>query len=127
MQLNPPVIGPVTGQSDSWFSCRVRFAHLATSSESLLLRTSVYLFIADSYESAHPRALEIGRREEQVYPNGAGGMTRIAMVEIEAIDQLDEIEDGIEVACLWSDEIEPSPYTWDQEFHPEKSKPWNTL
>ncbi|MFC9326186.1 DUF4288 domain-containing protein [Kitasatospora sp. NPDC057015] len=114
-------------EPQSWFSCRIRFAHLSTDSETLLLRTSAYLVRAADYESALPRALEIGRREEKAYPNASGGTARIAVVEIETIDMLEELTDGTEVASLWSDDITPSPWDWDHRFRPENSRPGSSL
>ncbi|CAM5284775.1 hypothetical protein SAVIM338S_00199 [Streptomyces avidinii] len=111
----------------SWFSCRIRFAHLASGSDVLLYSVSVFLVRADDYASGLQVALARGRREERVYANAEGGTARIAMVEVEALDMLDGIEDGVEVACVWSDDVVPSPFPVDFVFEPAASKPTNSL
>lgn len=113
--------------TEDWFSCRIRFAHYSNNESALLVRTSSYLLRASDFEAARLRAIEVGRREERVYPNANGGMARIAMIEVDAVDMLDAIVDGIEVSSIWSDEIIPCPYSWDNEFSPELSHPTNSL
>ncbi|MFD7640609.1 DUF4288 domain-containing protein [Kitasatospora sp. NPDC059795] len=110
-----------------WFSCRIRFAHLASGSDVLLYSVSVFLVRADDYEAGLRAALARGRREEKVYANADGGTARTAMVEVEALDMLDGVEDGIEVACLWSDDIVPNPFPMDHAFRPDASRPTNSV
>lgn len=112
---------------ECWFSCRIRFVHYSNGNPSCLIRTSSYLLKARDFEAARLRALEIGRREERIYPNADGGMARTAMIQVEALDMLDGIVDGVEVASLWSDEITPCPYPWEHQFAPEESRPTNSL
>lgn len=111
----------------SWFSCRIRFIHYSRNDPSYLIRVSSYLFRAHSYEDAMPRALEIGGREERVFRNADGGMSRTAMVEVDAIDILDDIADGVEVASLWSEDLDSCPYSFDHRFTPEDSCPTQSL
>ncbi|MEY2227120.1 DUF4288 domain-containing protein [Streptomyces sp. BF23-19] len=111
----------------SWFSCRIRFAHMSSGSNVLLYSVSVFLFQADDYAAGLQKALARGRREEKIYTNAEGGTARIAMVEVEALDMLDAIEDGVEVACLWSDDIVPNPFPMDFTFQPAASKPTNSV
>ncbi|MFJ8039210.1 DUF4288 domain-containing protein [Kitasatospora sp. NPDC096147] len=110
-----------------WFSARIRFAHLATGSDDHLYSVSAYLVLADDFEDALPKALARGRREERTYANGAGGTSRTALVVVETLDVLDAVEDGVEVACLWSDDLTPNPFAFDHPFHPEESKPGHSL
>ncbi|MFH8379611.1 DUF4288 domain-containing protein [Kitasatospora sp. NPDC018058] len=122
MSSTDPATGPC------WFSCRIRFAHMSSSDNTLLYSVSVYLIRADDDETGLELALARGRQDERVYANAAGGTSRVAMVEVEALDMLDPtIEDGVEVACLWSDDIVPNPFPMDVTFQPEASNPANTV
>ncbi|MCX4632262.1 MULTISPECIES: DUF4288 domain-containing protein [unclassified Streptomyces] len=116
---------PASGHS--WFSCRIRFAHMASGSNVLLYSVSVFLIQADDYATGLQMALARGRREEKVYANAEGETARIAMVEVEALDMLDVIDDGVEVACLWSEDIVPNPFPMDFVFQPTASKPTNSV
>lgn len=114
--------------TEDWFSCRIRFAHYSDNDDSVLtVRTSSYLLRASDFEDARLRAIEVGRKEERVYRNAADGMARIAMIEVDSVDMLDAIVDGVEVSSIWSDDIIPCPYSWDHVFTPELSRPTNSL
>ncbi|MFF4387516.1 hypothetical protein ACFY0G_12130 [Streptomyces sp. NPDC001552] len=113
--------------TEDWFSCRIRFAHYSDSDSALTVRTSSYLLRASDFEAARLRAIEIVRKEERVYRNAADGMARIAMIEVDSVDMLDAIVDGVEVSSIWSDDIVPCPYSWDHVFSPESSRPTNSL
>ncbi|WP_057238892.1 MULTISPECIES: DUF4288 domain-containing protein [unclassified Kitasatospora] len=117
----------MTTPDGDWFSCRLRFAHYSDNDPTLSLRISSYLLRALDFDDAKLRAIEIGKREEKVYANAAGGMARVALVEVEAVDILDAIVDGVEVASIWPEEITPCPYSWDHQFSPEASRPTNSL
>ncbi|MFF4446192.1 DUF4288 domain-containing protein [Streptomyces sp. NPDC001502] len=116
-----PASGPI------WFSCRIRFAHMSSGSSVLLYSVSVFLIQADDYAAGLQTALARGRREEKIYTNAEGGTARIAMVEVEALDMLNAIEDGVEVACLWSDDIVSNPFPMDFTFRPAASRPTNSV
>ena len=85
---------------------------------------SIVVFKSADFDSALPRALEIGRGMDESYTSGRGGGVRWYFMEIETIDMLgEELEDGREVHSR----ILPIPSGFAEEFPrtfaPEKSKP----
>lgn len=120
--LPAPKVGKV------WFSCRVRFAHYSDDDSTYLMETCSYLFRGPrDYDAAMSRALEVGREREKIFRNSNGGMARVAMVEVEALDMIDRIFDGVEVASIWSDDLSQCPYSLDHHFNPENSRPTRSL
>ncbi|MCF2525667.1 hypothetical protein [Yinghuangia soli] len=49
------------------------------------------------------------------------------MSEVDALYVLEDLPDGVEVACTRTEDVTPSPYAWDHRFAPEKSQPGLTL
>ncbi|GAA2648166.1 DUF4288 domain-containing protein [Paractinoplanes durhamensis] len=108
-----------------WFSTSMRFAEYTDDTTFFRYRTSVYLLRAADHEAARVRAVEIGREQERTYRNAEGALFRTALVGVDTLDMLGDLEDGVEVAHWPGEEIEP-PVAWGHEFHPEDDSEFYT-
>ncbi len=111
----------------TWFSARLRFALFLRDETTFRYQTLVVVFRAESHQAALPAALDVGWSRERWYRNGDGTAMRLALDEVESLDQVGELTHGAEVACLWSGEFCPSPYRIDHRFTPENSRPQTTI
>ena len=81
-----------------WFSASLRLVVLIESAGAADVVTSVVVFQADDWSSAHERALELGRGQESSYIGGTGEAVQWRLEKVETLDLLGEgIEDGREV------------------------------
>ncbi|MFD0522587.1 DUF4288 domain-containing protein [Paractinoplanes durhamensis] len=76
----------------------MRFAEYTDDTTFFRYRTSVYLLRAADHEAARVRAVEIGREQERTYRNAEGALFRTALVGVDTLDMLGDLEDGVEVA-----------------------------
>ena len=111
----------------NWFGAKLRFAIIV---EQLGLRhymDSVILFEAEDFENAFNQALRIGRAKEQEYRNGDGQLVRWRLVEVLSLDKIKEENlDGAEICSEPVFTADPS-VAIDHQFHPEISRPTQTM
>src|SRR5438046_1650043 len=88
---------------------------------------SVVVFRARSYDAAFRRALALGRAKEGSYKNHQGETVRWALVAVETLDRVGRVLDGKEVASKLHARLSKLPISPRKSFHPEKSKPSNSI
>ncbi|HVF06820.1 MAG TPA: DUF4288 domain-containing protein [Frankiaceae bacterium] len=108
-----------------WFSAMLRFAVLVEGVGMTSFARSLVVFQAPDWPEAKARALELGRRLETSYRNGAGAGVRWRLTEVETLDLLgDTITDGREV---YSEPMavpaDAAPTAFDTDFDPASSEP----
>ena len=88
---------------------------------------SVVVFRARSYAHAFRRAIELGRKSETSYKNHRGETVRWALVEVENLDFVGKVIDGVEVASRLHSRTSRTPVGPRRRFHPERSRPNNSF
>ncbi|SBT53562.1 DUF4288 domain-containing protein [Micromonospora auratinigra] len=104
-----------------WFSASMKFALYTQDGKFFQHSVSVYLFRAPDHDVARLRALQIGAGQEQIYLNAEGSLIRIALVQVDTLDMIGEIEDGVEVYSWPGPEENQSPFPWSHKFNPGES------
>jgi len=89
---------------------------------------SLIVFQSTDFDSAFTRALELGRKQESMYLNAENHQVVWKLKEVISLDIIDsEALDGVEV---YSEHVDLSPdeiIPFNAEFHPEQSKPRQTI
>jgi hypothetical protein len=112
----------------SWFSSKIRLVCLIEPKGAVRYQDSVLIFTAKDFEDALRRAVTLGKSKEEEYRNIEGQRVVWQLKEVISLDKIPgESLDGAEVYSepidLASGEIIP----FDTEFHPELSKPTQTI
>jgi Domain of unknown function (DUF4288) len=84
---------------------------------------SVVVFRARNYAHAFRRALELGRKQESSYKNHRDENVRWALVEVENLDLVGKVIDGVEVASRLHSRTSQKPVPPRKQLRPERSKP----
>ena len=111
-----------------WFSSRVRMICLIEQVGGDYYMDSVIVFQSTDFDSAFTRALELGRKQESMYLNAENHQVVWKLKEVISLDVIDsETLEGVEV---YSEHVNLSPdeiIPFNAEFHPEQSKPKQTI
>jgi hypothetical protein len=112
---------------ETWFSTRLRFAIIIESQGLVRYSDSVYLLSAADFDSAFQRALVIGQKNQRQYENADRQQVVWKFAEVLALDVIraDSL-DGAEVYSEPVPAVDPS-WTINQAFHPEASRPTQTV
>lgn len=108
--------------TQNWYSTKLRFLVLLETTGAEHGEDSIHLLRSDSFEAAHARALEIGRRAEHEYLGGE--QVRSRFKEIVTLDVLQAADlDGVEVHSEFTPLGDEEHYDFDHVFQPEASQP----
>ncbi len=111
-----------------WFSANLRVACLIEGIGLTRYTHSVHVFQAEDFAEAMRRALDIGTGHEEEYANADGRRVRWRLAAVISLDLVgDDLTDGAEV---YSEPVEVGSdvkIDFDYEFHPEQSKPTQTI
>jgi hypothetical protein len=115
--------------SEQWFSTKIRLACLIVPKGLHSYMDSIFIFRCAGFEEAFLRALEIGKSRESRYMNSDQQLVEWKLKEIISLDIIssESLESGTEV---YSEPVEPLPSEQTLsygEFHPENSKPTQTI
>jgi hypothetical protein len=89
---------------------------------------SIHLFRALDFDDAMNRAVQCGKQHEEDYVNADGERVRWRLAAIVSLDLLSEqLSDGVEVYSEPVDAGAEANGSFDRKFHPEESKPTQTL
>jgi hypothetical protein len=111
-----------------WFSSKVRMICLIEPEGGHHYMDSVIVFQSTDFDSAFTKALEIGRKREEIYLNDENHQVVWKLKEIISLDVIDfGTLDGVEV---YSESVglnlgELIPF--NTEFHPEQSQPTQSI
>lgn len=111
-----------------WFSTKVRLVCLIENIGATRYMDSVYLFRAEDFTKAFQRALQLGYSQEEQYANVDGKQVKWKLKEIISLDIIRE--DSLDGAEIYSEPVELAPgesIAFNDEFHPEKSEPTQTI
>ena|ERR1700720_388035 len=110
------------------FSSKIRLACIIEPKGLQHFMDSIYVFRSTDFEGAFRKALDIGRSQEKSYLNDADDLVVWSLKEIVSLDQIKpQSLDGAEV---YSEPVEPAPsdsVPFSNAFHPEDSRPTQTL
>lgn len=112
-----------------WFSAKIRLACLIKSRGLQSYADSIYVFRSDDFNDAFRKALAIGKAQESSYLNSDEDLVQWKLKEVISLDAIPSslLDEWAEV---YSEPVEPLPseqFPFDYEFHPENSKPTQTL
>lgn len=111
-----------------WFSATVRLISVVAGVGAVDYMDCVHLFRATDWEDAFARALMLGRTHETEYINMNGNALRQRLKEVLTLDLiLTDNLDGAEVRSSMMDVPPAEQASFDTEFHPEESKPTQTM
>lgn len=113
----------------NWFSSKIRLVCLVEGIGGLRYADSIFLFQSTDFDSAFRRAIELGKKQEEEYTNSDNQLVKWKLKEIISLDIIQENSlDGVEV---YSEPVEIQkntlPYSFLQEFTPERSTPTQTI
>ena len=111
-----------------WFSTQLRFVIMVEPIGGNVLCDCVFLLRSENFQTAFSRALNIGSGYQKQYINGDGERVWWKFMSVISIDIIDS--DDLNGAEIHSDPIhlrtqETIPF--ETEFHPEDSKPIQTI
>lgn len=106
----------------------LRFVCLVEPDGATLYQESLYTFRAEDFENAFRRVIEIGKSKEREYYNAEHQRVVWRFKEIVTIDIMSaDTLDGAEVYSKFVDLVPGEAIPFDAEFHPEQSKPTQTI
>jgi hypothetical protein len=112
-----------------WFSTKVRLACLSEKKGLLRHNDSIYVFQCRDFDDAFLKALELGKSQETSYLNADQELINWRLKEIVSLDVIatEWLYAGAEV---YSEPVQPQAgerIPFDFEFHPEDSRPTQTI
>ncbi len=114
--------------SKLWFSSKIRLVCLVEPNGATRYQEFVFIFSAKDFEDAFRRVVELGKSKEEEYRNSEGQRVVWRLKEVISLDKIPgESLDGAEVYSEPTELASGETIPFDTEFHPELSKPTQTI